>query len=264
MLDSSKTGYLLRPGTLEQDSKEFNRRPFCFDPKGFPPKPNSPFILDVIKAHVQQFADDLLNEYKRREPKPTTGNDPMFQEWMSLTSSLNAPRSTLPEDKIVAKKNQEFLLLVKRHVHVSWVEWNDATRKDRAGKGSLTDYEMVQKEKQRRRAPETSKQDITDKAARLYAAPLPEPADPEARYNPMHLMLVNRIKAYIAYCEDMRYPNELRVKRSPSDSFAFCVAFTQLCTMQAERSPTGYASSVRMLDEMRGIGGAGRKVLDAL
>ncbi|KIY67534.1 hypothetical protein CYLTODRAFT_422415 [Cylindrobasidium torrendii FP15055 ss-10] len=259
LLDSSKTGYVLRSGILEQDSREFVRRPLCFDPKGIPPKDNSRFVLDVIKAHVQHLADSLLNEYKKCEPKLTTADDPMFQEWAALTDSLRVSHSTLPEDKIVAKKSNVFLLQVKKHVHASWTEWRSATSRDKAAKGS----ENVQKDRKKRKSPENAR-DITDKASRMYAASLPDPEDPNEQHQYMHLMLLNRIKAYVAYCEDMRYPDELKPRTSPNDSFAFCVAFTQLCAMQAERSRTGYASSIRALDEMRGIGGAGRKVLDSL
>ena len=155
-------------------------------------------------------------------------------------------------------------MCIKEHVQDAYTEWRQAV-------GKQLSTPSPSKGSGRKK-----KEDTTLRAMKMYAAPL---ADTDCGFLP--LLDVDKLKAACAYCEDFDKPEDcedvykptLRIRKRCQDgktqfvaneNFAFSMAHQTLCVMMAQSSAGGIAASVREVDDLKGMTGAARKLLDAL
>lgn len=207
VLDSRKTGLVVKPDVLKNDGKRFGfDRPPCLGGSelGSPPKRNaglSPFILDELLAAGKQIQDGQLKNYAELGTKlKETDRDPdLLRPWEDIQRALHALQlsPTLSEE----------ILLLEGHVKEIYRGWGKIWSQSRSSQTSYRNKEQI---KQARKMQQMQLMDL----ARQYMQ------TPSGCQILQIFSNIEKLKASCAY--------------SLSPRLARNVAFQALCKIKAE------------------------------
>lgn len=210
LLDASKTGHRLRPGILDKDRKAYSS--WAQQP---PNSESLPDILKQLKVAGEKKGEELLGQYREAGSK--------VDDYKYPDNDLAAPYKAAADHALkvyTVTKKRDFtdeLALIRKHVDNAKKTYDTAiSRKDR----------QPSPKSQKGLRIKSDQEDVTLKAAREYADPIK---------NILLIRNVEEVKASYAYI----------IK----SSFAFSVAFNELCLIKVRASAEGFAPSLRIFDE---------------
>ena len=229
VLDSSKTGYRLKPGVFEKDRELFGGD-LPETSEELSPSEATPFIFHSLRTAGQQTANDLMSQYDQL----------VGVEELNKDADLRQPYKTAADHALdVFSQTGNRVLTnemdaIRAHVNKAEQAWGRVVAAQRAQKEDLTSPRKKRVKRQR------SEPDPMLRVAQMYAEDLP----------PNSVILfqnIREIKASYAY--------ELK------PSFGFAVAFRDLCVIKAHASKGGIAPIVRSFDEAKSIPAAYTRAL---
>ncbi|PFH49062.1 hypothetical protein AMATHDRAFT_64002 [Amanita thiersii Skay4041] len=230
ILDSGKTGLRLKRNVFDKHRNKYNNS----DDDHSRPSKDDPFILRRLIAAGQDQGDQLLREYDHSEEKYPNHPD----------NDLLAPlRQARDKAAIFQKERKDSIFVdeltaIQRRVDNVKAEWFKCCKNLR--KEEQEPVASKRRSKKVRYTRNTNQDDPMLHVSRLYAEDIPGVV-----FTPN----LEEIKASYAFQLSRR--------------FAFAMAFQTLCNIKARACADGFASSTRMFDELKSIGPAGLKALEA-
>ena len=221
LLDASKTGLRLKPGLFEKDKYRYRGQ----GGKSVPTLP----ILQTLQEAGKKKEAELLRKYNMddkpwdRKRKPPWEDDDLLKPLYEMDAFV---QEVLRQGWNGMKEQLE---KIKRHVDSAEEKWLDSIKPSYETQESQPSRAGGKKKKFG--AKRSDQDDLALEAARMYAAPIPDVFLP--------LELLEGVKASYAF------------KKRPT--FAFSVAFQDLCLIKAKASPGGCAPSSRLFDEGKTI-----------
>jgi RNA-dependent RNA polymerase len=229
LLDANKTGLRLKQAVFQADKNKFGERPISMGGKSDRRPGNSnPFVLDDLREAGKLYRDAFMTKFDRSldgSLLPAHMHDPdlirPFEVAKQKSERLQAEYPSLAEE----------LNAIKEHVDTVYNKW----------------YAITQNRKEEESAATTS----TSKSKKA-AAREPNPYDKIAA--DFHKFPQTELT-----CDVPEVAASYACKKS--ESFAFSVAYQQLCTIKAKASPDGSVTLVRSFDLMKDIPGSGRRMI---
>ncbi|KAF8971781.1 RNA dependent RNA polymerase-domain-containing protein [Flammula alnicola] len=219
LLDANKTGHRLKPGMLELHLKMFGNR----SPQTGSHSCSSKDILEILTVAGQKKGQELLERYEKKELKHRDADIDLRRPYdAAMDYALQAWKLKMPAF------NDE-MQRIRKHVEVAKELFGVACAASRSSS------ESPSKSRARRKqwVPKADQEDLMLACARAYAKPLD---------NIILTRDIERVKASYAYVLS-------RDRGSDRESFAFAVAFQELCHIKAMASGGGHAPSLRIFDE---------------
>jgi len=222
LLDSSKTGHRLKPGVFERDRSRFGTLNTNSNSSSSTPFLN---ILSILHDAAQQKGQELLDRYMAKRPNNLKKGDDVD---LCKPYQLATDYAITALDQLKIKAFCEEMSRIRKHVEQAHQLFQAA-----ASFQSMTKQETPTKRPRGAYKKKSDQEDPMLASARAYAEPI------EA------ILLtrdVEQVKASYAY------------KLSPS--FAFSVAFRELCHIKALASSDGIVPLIRIFDEGRTFSGS--------
>lgn len=215
-MDSSKTGHRLKPEVFEKDRAQFGTLKMVSNSPSSTPFLN---ILSLLQEAGQKKGHQLFERYEAQRPEgPRQSRDPDLCKPYQLATDYAL--TAYDQSKIAAFTDE--MSRIRTHVKEALKLFHEASLQSQAKQDSPT------KRSRGARKQKSDQEDPMLASARAYAEPVKD------------IVLtrdVEQVKASYAYRE--------------SPSFAFSVAFRELCHIKALASSDGIVPSIRIFDEGR-------------
>lgn len=242
MLDAGKTGHRLRPGVYGEDDAAFRKRggyPKCMKPaRGYVVSETDRFILNILNGAGKAAANDIWRRYDQPCGGPDKHKDvpldfDLLEPYNDAQNRLDT--STLPPE--IRQFAQLELRRITDHVDAAHTKWVQACKIKDKDQSSAWGSSTSAPKKGKKSRIQQEKDDLMLAAAAFFSKPVP---------GVVLTSNVEQIKASYAYQKNA--------------NFGFSVAFKGLCDIKAEASAGGRAPIVRLMDEVKSISSACRKL----